>query len=385
MKIKNLKLLLGDFRYWLLFFIINMSGNLCFNYFFPDRVTIIALTLIVTFYFIIKRGFNHIHILFTCCFVCILALQAFFLNNYSLQSSIHFLLKIYTGISVVIIIGNHFIDYYKKILLFFCVVSLFCFTLNCLGVVLPFINITSTNIDGGRVLRVSSVLYTQLYSIGHSLTLRNCGPFWEPGAFQGFINLALFFEILSLREKNKLFSINSFVYIITILTTTSTGGYVTLFVNIGFLIIKSTRMQALTKFIFLFITIVVCAYLFFNIEFLGEKIANDSSNGTGRLSFNFSNVDFFKLLIGSGLDPKSFLNSSLISTGSLLMLVNYIGVLGALAYFGILFRYITNESLFFTIIICLILMNEPFLTAGPFWWGVPFVWSYYVIDVRSHR
>lgn len=362
-----------DYHFWLLFFVINMSGNLCFNYFFPDKVTIICLTVFVALFFCFKKEINLMHILFTSFFVGIFVLQAFHLKNYSLQSSLHFLLKIFTGIGVIIIVGHHFIDYYKKILLFFCIVSLFCFSLNCMNIVLPYIKVSSTSMDGGQIIRVSSFIYTQLYNVEHGLglTLRNCGPFWEPGAFQGFVNLALFFEIVS----SRVFSRNALIYIITIFTTLSTGGYVVMFVLISYLILQSKKVSFLTKFIFLTIALLFFGYLFMNLDFLGEKIARDATSRGGRLSLDFSNVDFVRILIGSGLDPKSFLSSSLVATGSLVMLINYTGVLGALVYLGFLFRYITNEGLLFTLIVCLILMNEPFLTAGPFWWGIPFVWN----------
>lgn len=376
-----------DYHFWLLLFVINMSGNICFGYYFPDKVTIICLALFVTLIFCIKQEINLTHILFISCFFGIFALQAFCLSNFSLSSSIHFLLKIYTGFAVAVIIGEKFIDYYKKIILFFCLISLFCFTLNCLGIVIPYINISSSSIDGGQVIRVSSFVYTQLYNIEHGLglTLRNCGPFWEPGAFQGFVNLALLFEMFSLRNKNKLFSKAAWIYIITVFTTLSTGGYVTMFAIVGFLTFQNNKIPLIIKCFFLTVAFLLFAYLFFNLEFLGDKISRDAGSSGGRLSLDFSNVSFDKLLIGSGLDPKSFMSSSLVATGSLVMLINFTGLLGGLVFFGFLFRSITIESSLFILIVSMILINEPFLTAGPFWWCAPELVRYINNDFRTNN
>lgn len=362
-----------DYRFWLLFFVINMSGNLCFGYFFPDRITIICLALLVSFYLYKNKDIYVTHLLFTLCFFAIFALQAFYLSDYSLQSSLHFLLKIYTGFGVALIVGDKFIGYYKNIMIFFCLVSLFCFSLNCMKIVIPYINVSSSNIDGGQIIRVSSFVYTQLYNVEHGfgLTLRNCGPFWEPGAFQGFVNLALLLEMYNLRIKGVLISKTAIIYIVTIFTTVSTGGYVTMFAIVGFLIIQSKKMSLSTKVIFFIIVLSFFAYLFVSLDFLGEKISNDANRSGGRLNLDFSNLDVIRILFGSGLDPKSFLNSSLVAVGSLIMLINYTGILGGIIFYAFLYRDITTESFVFILIVSMILINEPFLTAGPFWWCLP--------------
>lgn len=374
--------MIRDYRFWLLFFVINMSGNLCFGYFFPDKITIICLAFFVILFYVLKKEIDLILIYFTSCFILIFALQAFLLTAFSLQSSLHFLLKIFTGVGVASIVSEKFINYYKKILYFFCIVSLICFTLNCLGIVIPYIKINSSGIDGGQVIRVSSFIYTQLYDVEHNLglTLRNCGPFWEPGAFQGFINLALLFELYSLRSSNLLFSKESIIYIISILTTLSTGGYVTMFFIIGYYIIQSRKISISIKLLFISVTLIIFAYLFFNLEFLGEKISRDVNGKGGRLSMDFSNVEFINILIGSGLNPKSFLNSSLIATGSLTMLINFTGITGGLVLYFFLYRKISIENIIFIIIVTMILINEPFLTAGPFWWCLPKLVNYIYLD-----
>ncbi len=372
------KLLLSDFRFWLLFFIINMSGNLSFGYFFPDRLTIIILFVFLATLIYISHQIDTTTLLFVSCFAIILLLQCFFLSHYSLQSSIHFLMKIFTGCVAAVIIGDKFLHYYKIIMFFLCVVSLLCFALNCFGVVIPYVSVSSSSIDGGQVIRVSSLVYTQLYNVEHStgLTLRNCGPFWEPGAFQGFVNLALLFEIFHLHKQNKLISVPLIIYVVTILTTISTGGYVTMFVILAISLIFNPMLQPNTKLTFIMLVLFVFAFLFFHLDFLGDKIIGDVNHKGGRLNFDFTNIGYIQTIIGNGLDPDSFLNSSLNATGSVIMLINYTGLLGGCVFYIFLMRKLTITSLILVIVATMILMNEPFLTAGPFWWSLPILSTY---------
>lgn len=369
---------LKDWHFWLLFFVINMSGNLCFGYFFPDKLTIIVLFFVVSALLFTKQKSNPTIVALSLSFAIILLLQGCFLSVYSAQSSIHYWLKIFIGCSMAVLVGSRFVEYYKGIMLFFCVISLVCFSLNCAGIVLPYISISDTQMDNGRILRTSSIIYTQLYdaSSGVGLTLRNCGPFWEPGAYQGFVNLALLFEVFYLRQQKKLISYPALIYIITVFTTLSTGGYATMFAILSILYLSSNKLSLISKVFAVVVVLAIFGYLYSHLDFMGDKIAEDADSGHGRLSFDISSVGALQLLIGSGLDPKSFMESSLLAVGSVNMLMNYTGVLGILSFYLILIKRLTMGRLIFAAIATLILMNEPFLTAGPFWWSLPILSDY---------
>lgn len=63
---------------------------------------------------------------------------------------------------------------------------------------------------------------------------RNAGPFWEPGAFQGFLFLGMFL-LLRYREWFKHKVIILVIYLLTVLTTQSTTAYMILLISlIGF-------------------------------------------------------------------------------------------------------------------------------------------------------
>lgn len=69
---------------------------------------------------------------------------------------------------------------------------------------------------------------------------RNQSIFWEPGAFQAFLNIALFIELYIKKDQNKK---HIFIYIITILTTKSTTGYIILMLLIVTKIIQMIKLD----------------------------------------------------------------------------------------------------------------------------------------------
>lgn len=81
--------------------------------------------------------------------------------------------------------------------------------------------------------------------------LRNWGPFWEPGVFQTYLNLALFFLF---QEKNYSFKA-SLILILGIITTFSTTGIISLILILCGEYIKNNKLSQ-KKIIFSFFAVV---------------------------------------------------------------------------------------------------------------------------------
>ena len=112
---------------------------------------------------------------------------------------------------------EEFIAKYNQIMFFLAIFSLITY-----GLLLLFPNIYSyfpavTNKAGFTAYNLffSVVRYSNYMN-------RNFGLFWEPGAYQTFLNLALFFELYVTKSINKK---RIFVFLLTIITTFSTTGY----------------------------------------------------------------------------------------------------------------------------------------------------------------
>lgn len=118
---------------------------------------------------------------------------------------------------------NCFEKQYVKIISFFAVVSLLFWGV---GIVYPNVIylFPMTRSESLNVRYYNAYIYVFWEETGWSsafLSKRNAGIFWEPGVYQAFLNLGLFYE---LKNKNR----NTWIVVIlicTIITTASATGY----------------------------------------------------------------------------------------------------------------------------------------------------------------
>ncbi len=368
-----------DWRFWLLLYIINISGNLGFSILFNDRILTIIAFMFVSIMSILKSFPKKCYLTFIIPYILLLGIPMTYLGNeFSWNSYIHITIKIVTGALTLGLIGHKFIHYYVDIIVGIAVISLVCFGLNCAGFVIPFISIEKTTIDGGNIYRVSSLIYTQLYN--GELTLRNCGIFWEPGAFQGFLNLAIAFIVFGPKSLSKRCFLHLLILCATVLTTSSTGGFIVLGCLIFIYIIRRRSLSPLSKATMLLGFIMICAYLYNNLDFLSSKVSSDTAR-TG-VSINDLGSDLF-FWFGYSYSNDALFNSDIKTASAILGLLRYSGVVGFIFFLGKLFivRQLPQWNLLWGMIIVLILMNEPFLTVGPFWWCSLFLWKF--IDKKN--
>lgn len=133
-----------------------------------------------------------------------------------------------------------FIYIYTKLMYVLSVFSLLSFalllTVPNIFVIFP----TITNMSG---LTVNNLIFSVVHNDNYFNA--NYGIFWEPGAFQTFINLALYFQLFVLKDINiKKITI----FLITLFTTFSTTGYLSaLFLFIIYLISNKDKMRIVNK------------------------------------------------------------------------------------------------------------------------------------------
>ncbi len=118
---------------------------------------------------------------------------------------------------------------------------------------------------------------------------RNSGPFWEPGAFSGFLIVALLFNII---QTGRLNNRKNKILIAGIISTFSTSGVmVVAFVILGYMTI--TR-DVIKRFIWVPLLLVGAIVAFFSFDFLGAKVISkmqytDKSYNT---RFKSAQIDF---------------------------------------------------------------------------------------------
>lgn len=364
---------LKDIRFWLLLVGLNTGANLGFNYNFPIMETLIALFFMLCLMFLRhKKRLTRNMVLYISFFIFIFIIQAAYLPIYSVNTTIHYVLMITVALMLVSLCGKDFPSYFSGIIFIYAVISLFCFFYILLGGSIPYYPIQESNIDGGVIMRVYNFYYTQLGNPGGGLiyNARNCGPFWEPGAFQGFLNLSLWFELTLNRNRDLYWKIRVIVFIVTVLTTLSTGGYIVLFTILLFYFLQDRKKGSAWRIAGTAILLIISIYAYSTLDFLGDKIVSDES----RKNFSFTNFpNPLYAIAGYGYATEMFRQSSMSSASSVFNLFRYMGILGFLGYMLPLFFNRTYYKISFFIIVSLILMNEPFLSNALIWWGMPFV------------
>jgi hypothetical protein len=125
--------------------------------------------------------------------------------------------------------------------------------------------------------------------------VRNCGIFWESGAFSVFLNVTLFlyYTSKSIKTVKDLFDKNSIILIVALLSTTSTMGVLSLMIVLTFF---STQLKSAVKYVFLTLIIVTGYLAFTTVDFIGNKIndqlseSNVSNNRFGSALKDFENI-----------------------------------------------------------------------------------------------
>lgn len=117
--------------------------------------------------------------------------------------------------------------------------------------------------EGGGI---NFVVYNFQQASEYASFFRNCGPFWEPGMFAVFIDIALYVNVFLLHGKRFV----NIILIVALLTTMSTGGYTGgMFILSAYAILE--RKNALFSIVSV-IMFFVLTYFFFKTDFLGDKL-----------------------------------------------------------------------------------------------------------------
>lgn len=208
-------------------------------------------------------------------FVILSAVHLVFYGTASANSSLGFIFMIGWSLIAVNLI-RPFSEWYIQIMSVVATISLVFYSLNLIGAITPemFSWLPGANVTEGGV-------HAWLYYFHHSGNpMRSSGPFWEPGAFAGYLELALIFVLMQRGQK---LTWKPIVLVLATLTTMSTAGYAGLAVIGGIWFIDKNRghwtfyrLAMSTVGILCFVTISL--YALENLPFLGNKIVRQVEN-----------------------------------------------------------------------------------------------------------
>lgn len=200
--------------------------------------------------------------------------------------------------------------------------------------------------EGGGI---NFIIYNFQQASEFVLLNRNCGPFWEPGMFAVFLDLALFVNLFLIRGKTYV----SVIFAVALLTTMSTGGFVGgLFVISCFFILKKNNVIISVLGIIIFAYL---SFLFFSYDFLGEKLIAQMTdyeigNDESRLGALLTHLKIFienPLWGYYGIEGYTVDGRMALASGLLEPLSSRGFFVGILYYF-LLYKASVNYSLYYT-------------------------------------
>ncbi len=262
-------MLLGkiNFKNFLVFLTIIASGVPIINYYFNDfyKDLFLIIILLINIFFSINKKLNigKTDILFFIIFFILIILHYLKFGNLVIVASIGFIINITIAFLNVKIIKN-FSEIYIKIIYYISIISLlFYFSYVVAGIKF-----------GVQLNDISYHNFFYHYKLEGLNYFRNCGPFWEPGAFAGYLVLALFLILRDFEKINK----KIFIFIsIALITTFSTTGYISYFLILIIMLLKKKIIYFdNNKFygpIFVIIIISILGVYFYNeFDLLSNKI-----------------------------------------------------------------------------------------------------------------
>lgn len=310
-------------------------------------------------------------------FIVLFIAQFIFISPVSVPADINFLAKFFIAFIIPCILGDIFRYAYFKAITFTAAVSLVFF----------FIYVTTGWHTGLSFGRDNTILFYNHHNVNfvYDGGYRNCGMFWEPGAFQGYINLVplLFYnELKQLWQQER---ISCIILIIALITTFSTTGYVVFMFIIGTAVIKNTQSMLYRSIIGVAV-IAAVVYSFTSLDFIGEKMTKQFENALtlkkGVVSwsrFGAAVVDSYEIA-RSPITGNGFMMDARYPKLGVLMAGSGNGFTGAVNSFGIIviFLYLFQlfkrspvitiiEKLIYVATVILLLQGEFFLNYPMFW------------------
>ena len=276
------------------FYIIFLSGAVMY---LNNNDPFLILSLILSLFFLLKTGkIEKNFILFFCLLGLLIILTCVFnTDTLKFETYFGFLIRLIYSMSFVLLFSlEDFMNNYLKVMAFLASFSLVFYFL---GLVLPD---SLNNLDLKIITDYASYygnayLYVYRYPYYRTNFLRNNSIFWEPGAYQAFLNLAIIFEL----KHEKPNSFRMAIFIVSLITTFSTTGYITfLLITLKSFFEKSNNSKK--TFLILLITLIFILTIF------NEVMIN-------KLSTN--NLSFSRRILDAKIDLKIFSENPLLGVG----------------------------------------------------------------------
>lgn len=281
--------------------------------------------------------------------ICLLLISVYVLNiiiiskDNPLSSWYVFLVIVGVFLIAELIEKNNFIDKYVNVITILAGFSLLFWLLSRTGIVIGDRIIEPGN---GQIYRMN-LFYIYRDSVGFiesGLNKRNFGIFWEGGAYQAFLNLAILFMV---KFKRTIFKFDTFYWFkllmlaVTVVTTFSTTGYVLLIINMVIYILENTQKRSRKRYAIAGVLMII-GIIIINSPAVVNKFNSSSDSYISYLirvndQLNGIKAMFVSPLWGLGFNSKRY-SDVLLSYGiyanssGLLIVAQQFGIIWAICY-----------------------------------------------------
>lgn len=288
-------------------------------------------------------------------------------NNVSIDESLSFVgltLKILIAYMIVKIVGSHFFD---KLFDYLIILILLSSPFYLLELIMPDIMSSLSSVLNFMTKAKQTDLggyYIYIYMHNprgvYDSIIRNSGFMWEPGAYACVLTFMLVYYLHKMKYR---FSPKVWIIIISLISTFSTSGLISLFFVMFFCILRSERLKKISYFIpILLLVLLIVGYdIYKSNEFMSDKIELyldtqddikevDDGSGTGetfvkvnRVGIAIISVDnAFRRPWGEGAFISTYIKTvymGAVGNNSLAELLRQWGWLGLLALYYALYMF----------------------------------------------
>lgn len=308
----------------------NMSGT---SKLFINIVAVIGLVVAFGMVMRIKKRLLLAYVIF-CALIIVSGL-----SDSAFKKAFIMLVCVTTGFAVANFLSySRFKKIYKDMMLFlagFSLVTLVIWlTFPSFITSLPIIKSTTSNYHNAIFSVISS----------STVSTRNFGLFWEPGAFAIFLNIALLFEMTDKKQS----VLKIFIYMVAITTTMSTLGVICLTVlTVAYVFNKdrSLKNYKRNKAVIVLVSLAALIYIaHFGDDFVSDIFGKLSSNESGNISSStkvrinaviYPFMAFIKSpIVGVGFDEFTNISTNYCNSMATCTFINWLTIYGV---FGIIF------------------------------------------------
>lgn len=295
--------------YTLLFLLVAVTGIPFFKV--GDITFLILFLCLAGFVFLYRKlQFDRFFFLFLLLYSIVMVAQMVKFNYLPLNTYLGVFIRIFYAYLTVRILGRNFTKYYVDIIYALSIIGFFIYIPQL--IVPGFGRFLATGVSpllrnplyaGDIWYAPDIILYVFNSGVG---TFRNCGAFWEPGAYAGFLVIAMIFHYL---DGKTITDKKSIVLLLALLSTMSTTGLIAL----GFFLVLflGNRVAPIYKIILIPSIMAAIVIAFTSLDFLGDKIASqmDVANTHNNTRFKSAVIDLRDFaenpVLGLGRDDKT--------------------------------------------------------------------------------